>query len=85
MQLLLVLAGTPGILANKRSPQRPANRLRVLYIALTAAIVVSRLTAEPDESRTVRLADIAFATTSLFNTLAMLVVAILAGLYVWLW
>lgn len=76
MQLLLVLAGTPGILANKRSPQRPANRLRVLYIALTA---------EPDESRTVRLADIAFATTSLFNTLAMLVVAILAGLYVWLW
>ena len=57
----------------------------VFMVALIGAIVVSRLTAEPDESRTVRLADIAFATTSLFNTLAMLVVAILAGLYVWLW
>ena len=57
----------------------------VFVVALIAAIVVSRLTAKPDEEQTVKLGDIAFATSMLFNTLATLVVALLVGLYVWLW
>ena len=32
-----------------------------------------------------RMSDIAFATSPLFNTLSVAVIAILAGLYVWLW
>ncbi|WP_284124993.1 sodium:solute symporter family transporter [Parerythrobacter aestuarii] len=57
----------------------------VFLVALVAAAVVSRLTAPPEEERTVKLGDIAFATTMLFNTLALLVVAMLLGLYIWLW
>ena len=57
----------------------------VFMLSIVAAAVVSRLTGAPDEERTVKLGDIAFATTMLFNTLAMAVVAMLVGLYVWLW
>ncbi|MEL6530588.1 MAG: sodium/solute symporter [Pseudomonadota bacterium] len=57
----------------------------VFLLALVAAAVVSRMSAAPDEERTVKLGDISFATTSLFNTLAAITVAILIGLYVVLW
>ena len=43
------------------------------------------MTGAPDEERTVKLGDIGFATTTLFNTLAALTVAIFVGLYVILW
>ena len=57
----------------------------VFMLSIVAAAVVSRMTAPPEEEQTVKLGDIAFATTMLFNTLAMLTVAILIGLYVILW
>ena len=57
----------------------------VFVVSLIVSIVVSRMTSEPDDAQTVNLGDIAFATTALFNTLSMLVVAILIGLYIWLW
>ncbi|WP_298469393.1 sodium/sugar symporter [uncultured Erythrobacter sp.] len=57
----------------------------VFLLALVAAAVISRLTATPDEGRTVKLGDISFGTTPLFNTLAAITVAILIGLYVVLW
>lgn len=57
----------------------------VFLVGLVTAVVVSRVTGAPEEERTVKLSDIAFATSTLFNTLAALTVAILIGLYVWLW
>ncbi|WP_299192281.1 sodium/sugar symporter [uncultured Erythrobacter sp.] len=57
----------------------------VFVVSLIAAVVVSRFTPAPEEEQTVKLRDIAFATSTLFNTLAALTVAILIGLYVWLW
>ena len=57
----------------------------VFVIALVAAALVSRVTGRPEEEQTVRMSDIAFATSPLFNTLSVAVIAILAGLYVWLW
>jgi len=57
----------------------------VFVLALIAAMVVSRMTAAPDEERTVKLGDIAFGTSTLFNTLAAVTAATLVGLYVWLW
>ncbi|ABC62808.1 sodium/sugar symporter [Erythrobacter litoralis] len=57
----------------------------VFVLSIIAAALVSRMTGAPEEERTVKLGDIAFATSMLFNTLAMVVVAILVGLYIWLW
>ena len=57
----------------------------VFLVGLVAAAVVSRMTSAPDEERTVKLGDIAFATAPLFNALATLTIAILVGLYVVLW
>lgn len=57
----------------------------VFVVSLVAAVVVSRFTAAPDEDGVVELKDIAFVTSTLFNTLAALTVALLLGLYVWLW
>jgi len=57
----------------------------VFLIGLVAAAVVSRLTPTPDEERTVKLADVSFATATVFNTLAAITIAILVGLYVILW
>lgn len=57
----------------------------VFLVALVAAAAVSRMTAAPAEEQTVKLGDIGFATSTLFNALAAIVVAILVGLYVWLW
>ena len=48
-------------------------------------MVVSRMTGAPDEEQTVNLRDIGFATTMLFNTLSLVVIAILIGLYIVLW
>jgi len=57
----------------------------VFVVSIFAAAIVSRMTALPEEEQIVKLRDIAFATSMLFNTLAMLTVAILIGLYVVLW
>ena len=57
----------------------------VFVVSLIAAAVVSRMTRPPEEERIVNLKDIAFATSTLFNTLAALTIAIFVGLYVWLW
>ena len=57
----------------------------VFVVSLIAAAVVSRMTRAPDEDRIVNLKDIAFATSTLFNTMAALTIAIFVGLYVWLW
>ena len=57
----------------------------VFVVSLVAAAIVSRLTSAPSEEQIVKVKDIAFATTALFNTLAMLTLAILIGLYAWLW
>ncbi len=57
----------------------------VFMISIVAAVVVSRMTSAPDEDRLVNLKDIAFVTSTLFNTLAALTVAILVGLYIVLW
>ena len=52
---------------------------------LAAAIVVSRITPNPAPDRPVDLADIGFGTRATFNVLAVVVTAILVGLYVFLW
>ena len=57
----------------------------VFMVSLVAAAVISRLTQAPDEERTVKLVDIGFATSTLFNTLAAITVATLVGLYAILW
>ena len=57
----------------------------VFLVGLVAAALVSRMTGGPEEERVVRLGDIGFATSMLFNTLSLLVIAILVGLYVVLW
>ena len=57
----------------------------VFVVSLIAAAIVSRITAPPEEERTVKLSDIGFATSTLFNGLAAIVVAMLIALYVVLW
>ena len=61
-------------------------RIWIVFVAaLVAAILVSRFTGAPDEERVVRTGDVGFATSTLFNVLAFLVVAILVLLYIILW
>ncbi|WP_379545804.1 sodium/sugar symporter [Qipengyuania sp. DSG2-2] len=76
-----------NIVVNAVFPELPfVVRIWIVFVVgLIAAIVVSRMTGAPDEERTVNLSDIGFGTTALFNGLAMLTVAILAGLYIVLW
>ncbi|WP_432199993.1 sodium/sugar symporter [Erythrobacter sp. W53] len=57
----------------------------VFLVGLVAAAIVSRLTSAPEEERSVNLGDIGFATSALFNTLSIVVIAILVGLYAVLW
>ena len=57
----------------------------VFVLSLVVAAIVSRITSPPDDEQTVKLGDIGFATSALFNTLSALVIAILIGLYVILW
>ena len=57
----------------------------VFMTCLAAAIVVSRITPNPAPDRPVDLADIGFGTRATFNVLAVVVTAILVGLYVFLW
>jgi len=57
----------------------------VFVLSLVVAMVVSRLTAAPEEEATVKLGDIGFATSALFNTMAAITVVILVGLYAVLW
>ena len=57
----------------------------VFVVGLIVAMIVSRMTAAPEEGRTVKLGDIGFATSMLFNTLGMLTIAILVALYIVLW
>ena len=77
------------VLRNVPQPDKTLVKQRrfwiVFVVSIVAAAIVSRLMGEPDEEQTVKLGDIAFATTMLFNTLAMLTIAVLIGLYIWLW
>ncbi|MBW0143823.1 sodium/sugar symporter [Sphingomicrobium clamense] len=57
----------------------------VFLVALVAAMVVSRMTAGPRDDQIVKVRDMSFATSALFNMLSLVVIAILAGLYIWLW
>ncbi|MEM7688946.1 MAG: sodium/solute symporter [Pseudomonadota bacterium] len=57
----------------------------VFLVALVAAIAVSRATAAPREDGPVKLSDIGFGTSALFNTMAVITVAVLVGLYAVLW
>jgi len=52
---------------------------------IAASAGASLATAPPAADQPVRLGKIDFGTTSLFNTLAIVVIAILAGLYLLLW
>ncbi len=61
-------------------------RIWIVFMScLVAAILASRSTPAPQTDRTVALGDIAFATSVIFNVLAVAVVVILAGLYMFLW
>ncbi len=57
----------------------------VFLSCLAAAYIASRLAAPPRADRPVALSDIAFATRPIFNIMAAIVVAILVGIYVFLW
>lgn len=57
----------------------------VFMLSIVAAALVSRFTTAPKDDQTVKLGDIAFATSMLFNTLALITIAILVGLYAILW
>ena len=57
----------------------------VFIVSLIAAAAVSRFSAAPDEEATVNLKDIAFATSTLFNTLAAMTIGLLILCYIWLW
>ena len=62
--------------------------IRIWFVflgALVAAAVVSRMTGGAKEGQDVKLGDIGFATSMLFNTLSMLVIGILIALYIYLW
>lgn len=61
-------------------------RIWIVFVAtLLAAALISRVSAGPEDDQAVELRDIAFATSTLFNSLAAVTVAILVGLYLWLW
>lgn len=57
----------------------------VFMSCLFAAVIVSRMTPTPSADRPVALADINFGTRATFNVLAVAVVAVLVGLYLFLW
>lgn len=57
----------------------------VFMSCVAAAILVSRMTPAPAADKPVALDDIGFSTRALFNVLAVAVVLILVGLYIFLW
>lgn len=76
-----------NLIVNAAFPELPfVVRIWIVFVVgVIAAMIVSRLTRAPAEERIVDLKDIGFATSTLFNTLAAITVAILIALYVWLW
>lgn len=76
-----------NVIVNAAFPELPfVVRIWIVFlVGLVAAALVSRMTGAPPEERTVNLKDISFGTTTLFNTLAAITVAILVGLYAYLW
>jgi solute:Na+ symporter, SSS family len=61
-------------------------RIWIVFMScLAAAIVFSRMTPAPKTDQPVQLGDITFSTRVLFNVLALMVTAILIGLYMVLW
>ncbi|MEL6369112.1 MAG: sodium/solute symporter [Pseudomonadota bacterium] len=62
--------------------------IRIWFVfvgCIVAAFLISRVTPKPAADRPVDLGDIGFGTRTLFNVMALLVVAILVGLYAFLW
>jgi solute:Na+ symporter, SSS family len=61
-------------------------RIWIVFLAcLAAGVIVSLLTPRPREDQPVRLGVISFATSPLFNGLAIAVAAMLIGIYVLFW
>lgn len=61
-------------------------RIWLVFMAcLLAAIIISRVTPKPSADRPVALVDISFGTRTTFNILAIAVIAVLLGLYIFLW
>lgn len=61
-------------------------RVWLVFLAcLAAAVLVSLAAKQPQAEQAVKLNDIDFSTNGTFNLLAMMVVAILVGLYIFLW
>ncbi len=61
-------------------------RVWIVFLAcLTVAVVLSLMSKQTEANQSVQLDDIHFGTEKIFNVLAIAVVAILIGLYVFLW
>ncbi len=76
-----------NVIVNAMLPDLPfVVRIWIVFvISLVAAAIVSRATGAPDEKQTVKLGDIDFTTSPLFNVLAVITVAVLVGLYAVFW
>ena len=61
-------------------------RIWLVFVScVVAAMLISRLSPKPRDDQPVLLTDISFSTRSIFNVLAVAVVIILVGLYIFLW
>jgi len=61
-------------------------RVWIVFMAcLAAAIALSLMSKQTEANQSVQLSDINFGTERLFNGLAIAVVVILVGLYIYLW
>lgn len=61
-------------------------RVWIVFMAcLGVAVVLSLMSRQTENNQPVQLDDISFATNSIFNRLTVAVIAILIGLYIYLW
>jgi len=76
-----------NVIVNALLPDMPfVIRIWIVFlVGLVAAVAISRLTEQNENARKVDMGDISFATTTVFNILAAITIAILVGLYVILW
>ena len=76
-----------NVIVNAALPDMPfVIRIWIVFlVGLVAAAIVSRMAAAPEEERLVKLGDISFATSMVFNTLAIITIGILIALYALLW
>jgi solute:Na+ symporter, SSS family len=61
-------------------------RVWIVFMAcLAVAVILSFMSKQTEANQSVQLSDINFATNSTFNKLAVAVIVILVGLYLYLW